>query len=123
MNDHHNSAAGVTRRGLIVGAVAAGLAATGGVATASPSQENGSGPGGRPSTSPVTASKGRLGHTIPKYLTAVPGESVEAGRVDRPVAPGIVLTSFDTFGRTGWMRVHVLNADLGDASVGVVPAR
>ncbi|MYS19470.1 hypothetical protein GTW78_04225 [Streptomyces sp. SID4948] len=49
----------------------------------------------------------------------VAGESVLSDRVDRPVAPGIVLTSFDTFGRTGWTRVHVLNADLGDASVGV----
>ncbi|MFD0136012.1 phosphodiester glycosidase family protein [Streptomyces sp. NPDC127159] len=119
MNDHHTSAAGVTRRGLIVGAVAAGLAATGGVATAGPRQENGSGPVGRPSTSPARASKDLLGHTIPKYRTTVPGESVEADRVDRPVAPGIVLTSFDTFGRTGWMRVHVLNANLGDESVGV----
>ncbi|WP_165495199.1 phosphodiester glycosidase family protein [Actinomadura roseirufa] len=49
----------------------------------------------------------------PKYQTAVPGESVEASRVDRVVAPGIVRTTFDTFGKTGWTRAHVLNAELG----------
>jgi hypothetical protein len=119
MNNGHNGAAGMTRRGLIVGAVAAGLAANGGIATASPRQENGSGQVGRTSASSVPASKDRFGYTIPKYQTTVPGESVEADRVDCPVAPGIVLTSFDTFGRTGWMRVHVLNADLDDSSVGV----
>ncbi|MBM9440849.1 phosphodiester glycosidase family protein [Actinacidiphila bryophytorum] len=42
-----------------------------------------------------------------------------SSRVDHPVAPGIALTSFDVFGRTGWLRAHVLNADLGDASVSV----
>ncbi|MCO6008250.1 phosphodiester glycosidase family protein [Actinoallomurus purpureus] len=56
---------------------------------------------------------------VPSYQTAVPGESVEADRVDQPVAPGIVRTTFDTFGRTGWTRVHVLSADLRDRSVGV----
>ncbi|MCO5968980.1 phosphodiester glycosidase family protein [Actinoallomurus soli] len=55
----------------------------------------------------------------PAYQTAVPGESVEADRVDQPVAPGIVRTTFDTFGRTGWTRVHVLSADLSDHSVSV----
>ncbi|MFD0691799.1 phosphodiester glycosidase family protein [Actinomadura fibrosa] len=50
---------------------------------------------------------------VPGYQTAVPGESVEAGRVDRVVAPGIVRTTFDTFGRSGWTRAHVLNAALG----------
>jgi exopolysaccharide biosynthesis protein/predicted phosphodiesterase len=120
MNDHHNGAAGLTRRGLIVGAVAAaGIAATGGEATASPGRHMGSGQVGTTPTSPVPAPADPLGRTIPTYRTTVPGESVEADRVDRPVAPGIVLTSFDTFGRTGWMRVHVLNADLGNASVSV----
>ncbi|MFB9839637.1 hypothetical protein ACFFNX_46590, partial [Actinoallomurus acaciae] len=57
--------------------------------------------------------------THPAYRTTVPGESVEADRVDQPVAPGIVRTTFDTFGRTGWTRVHVLNADLRDRAVGV----
>ncbi|MEV0407113.1 phosphodiester glycosidase family protein [Actinoallomurus sp. NPDC050550] len=55
----------------------------------------------------------------PSYQTAVPGESIEADRVDQPVAPGIVRTTFDTFGRTGWTRVHVLSADLRNHSVGV----
>jgi predicted phosphodiesterase len=58
-------------------------------------------------------------HQAPSFQTAVPGESVEADRVDQPVAPGIVRTTFDTFGRTGWTRVHVLSADLRDRSVGV----
>lgn len=107
---------GLTRRGLLVGAVAAGLAANGGTgraAAAAPGEAGGGGPG--------TASGGVRfpRYPVPAYEVAVPGESVETGRVDIPVAPGIVLTSFDTFGRTGWTRVHVLNADLGDASVGV----
>ncbi|GII57426.1 hypothetical protein Pth03_58150 [Planotetraspora thailandica] len=55
----------------------------------------------------------------PGYQTTVPGESVEADRSDRTIAPGIVLTSFDTFGRAGWMRAHVLNADLSDSRVDV----
>ena len=58
-------------------------------------------------------------HQAPSFQTAVPGESVEADRVDQPVAPGIVRTTFDTFGRTGWTRVHVLSANLRDRSVGV----
>ncbi|GAA1298949.1 hypothetical protein Psi02_70020 [Planotetraspora silvatica] len=55
----------------------------------------------------------------PGYETAVPGESVEADRTDKTIAPGIKLTSFDTFGRDGWMRAHVLNADLSDSRVDV----
>ncbi|GAA2253931.1 hypothetical protein GCM10010145_22350 [Streptomyces ruber] len=100
---------------MLAGAVAAALTTTltAGVATAAPARPadtpppgTGTGPGG-------------LGHEVPGYRTAVPGESLEVRRVDRPVAPGIVLTSYDTFGRTGWTRVHVLNADLRDAAVGV----
>jgi hypothetical protein len=116
MSDHQigttgGPASGITRRGLIVGAIAAaGLtAAAGRASAATPGAPAGveHGGGGAPT------------FTVPAYRTTVPGESVEADRVDLPVAPGIVLTSFDTFGRTGWTRVHVLNADLGDASVGV----
>ncbi|GGL12423.1 hypothetical protein Sme01_69430 [Sphaerisporangium melleum] len=59
------------------------------------------------------------GQARPGYQTAVPGESVEATRTDRTVAPGIVLTSFDTFGRDGWTRAHVLNADLSGPGVDV----
>ncbi|WP_248959064.1 phosphodiester glycosidase family protein [Sphaerisporangium perillae] len=55
----------------------------------------------------------------PDYQTTVPGVSVEAGRTDRTVAPGIVLTTFDTFGRDGWTRAHVLNADLSGPGVDV----
>ncbi|NJP46168.1 phosphodiester glycosidase family protein [Actinacidiphila epipremni] len=107
----------VTRRGLIVGAVAAGITA-GGVATGTPAS----------AASPSAGSRtgGPDGHGTaparfrpPVYDLAVDGESVVADRVDRPVAPGIALTSFDLFGRTGWLRAHVLNADLGDSSVSV----
>ncbi|GAA2071874.1 phosphodiester glycosidase family protein [Actinomadura alba] len=68
-------------------------------------------------SAPAWADPPRL--DVPAYQTTVPGESVEADRVDRPVAPGIVRTTFDTFGRAGWTRVHVLGADLRDRSVGV----
>ncbi|NJC72058.1 hypothetical protein HC031_20400 [Planosporangium thailandense] len=120
MNDHDLRAASVTRRGLIFGAVAAaGLVATGRAAAASPGRQIGSGPGANPLGRSVAASGDPLTFVVPTYQTAVPGESVEAGRVDHPVAPGIVLTSFDTFGRTGWLRVHVLNVDLGNEYVSV----
>ncbi|MET8155695.1 phosphodiester glycosidase family protein [Sphaerisporangium sp. NPDC005289] len=59
------------------------------------------------------------GGTRPDYHTTVPGESVEAGRTDRTIAPGVVLTTFDTFGRDGWTRAHVLNADLSGPGVDV----
>ena len=105
----------ITRRGLIVGAVAsAGLAATGTSAAAAAStnshdeEKNGIGISKRPDD---------FRYVVPKYQTTVPGESVESSRVDLPVAPGIVLTSFDIFGRTGWMRAHVLNADLSNGRV------
>ncbi|MFE7979440.1 phosphodiester glycosidase family protein [Streptomyces shenzhenensis] len=119
MNSLDHDTAGLTRRGLIVGAVAATLVASGGVATANPGRTTGSRPAGSGGAAPAGPAQGSLGHTVPRYRTTVPGESVEVDRVDRPVAPGIVLTTFDTFGRSGWTRVHVLNADLGDASVGV----
>ncbi|MGI5227749.1 phosphodiester glycosidase family protein [Actinoallomurus sp. CA-142502] len=67
----------------------------------------------------VPVAQARTVPAPPAYQTAVPGESVEADRVDQPVAPGIVRTTFDTFGRTGWTRVHVLNADLRNRAVGV----
>jgi hypothetical protein len=60
---------------------------------------------------------GRAPAWRPEYRTAVPGESVEADRADRTIAPGIVLTTFDTFGRDGWTRAHVLNADLSGPGV------
>ncbi|MGW1008232.1 phosphodiester glycosidase family protein [Streptomyces sp. NPDC002520] len=125
MNDHQNNGvAGLTRRGLIVGAVAAGLAATGGTATAhaNPGTESATLPSSAPGSVPgaPTASPSYFpAFHVPQYQLTVPGESVVAGRVDYPVAPEIVLTSFDTFGRTGWTRVHVLNANLGNESVGV----
>ncbi|GIH15709.1 phosphodiester glycosidase family protein [Rugosimonospora africana] len=123
MNDHDNGGVRVTRRGLIVGAVAAaGLAASGTAASANPSNSSNSNGSGSPdgqSGHPAQEYPGSPTYSVPAYQTIVPGESIEADRVDRPVAPGIVLTTFNTFGRGGWLRVHVLNADLGTASVGV----
>lgn len=74
---------------------------------------------GAPGVAWAEAPPGSEAGQPPRYQTAVPGESVEAGRTDRTVAPGIVLTSFDTFGRAGWTRAHVLNADLADSRVDV----
>ncbi|SHM95128.1 3',5'-cyclic AMP phosphodiesterase CpdA [Actinacidiphila paucisporea] len=110
--------AGMTRRGLIVGAVAAagvatGVAGGGGTAFAA-GDEHGGGPNGQ------APGKGAAGFRPPAYRLTVDGESVLSSRVDHPVAPGIALTSFDVFGRTGWLRAHVLNADLGEASVDLV---
>ncbi|GHF42378.1 hypothetical protein GCM10017566_14960 [Amycolatopsis bartoniae] len=89
---------------------AAGLVTFGGTATADPRPATAFAPGAGPAPG---------GYRVPDYRTTVPGESIEAGRADYPVAPGIVLTSFDTFGRSGWLRVHVLNADLRNEAVGV----
>ncbi|MFG1805587.1 phosphodiester glycosidase family protein [Streptomyces sp. NPDC049040] len=115
MDKEYNGTAEITRRGLIVGAVAAaGIAATGGTATAAAAQPDGHGGGGAPGHG-----GGPAAFKPPVYELTVAGESVVSSRVDRPVAPGIALTSFDVFGRTGWLRAHVLNADLGDASVSV----
>ncbi|SEO44332.1 3',5'-cyclic AMP phosphodiesterase CpdA [Actinacidiphila rubida] len=122
MNSHHIGAAGISRRGLIVGAVAAGIAANGGIAVAAAPGPAGAGPEGAGPGAPGTPAHGDSAFPhfpVPQYQVTVPGESVQTDRTDIPVAPGIVLTSFDTFGRAGWTRVHVLNADLGDASVGV----
>ncbi|MFI9574627.1 phosphodiester glycosidase family protein [Microbispora rosea] len=84
----------------VAAVVAAGSVAAGGTAWAEAP------PGDRPAEPPG-------------YQTTVPGESVEAARTDRVIAPGITLTSFDTFGRTGWTRTHVLDADLADDRVDV----
>ena len=105
----------ISRRGLLTGAVAtAGLVAAGRYASAAPL---GSEAGSEAGTPPVLT--GGTGFRKPSYQTTVDGESVEVDRTDLPVAPGIVLTTFDTFGRTGWLRVSVLNADLTERSVGV----
>ncbi|WP_238009135.1 phosphodiester glycosidase family protein [Dactylosporangium sp. AC04546] len=109
MSDPELPASRVTRRGLIVGAVAAaGLTATGRPSFADPVEQT-----------EATAQPGPFGWSAPRYQTSVPGESVEVDRTDTPVAPGIVLTTFATFGRSGWLRVHVLNADLTASPVTV----
>jgi exopolysaccharide biosynthesis protein len=110
----------VTRRGLIVGAVAAGLTATGGTAFADADRPGATGTAGTaPAAAGALPDADPAAGRAPAYRLTVPGESVQSDRVDRPVAPGITLTSFDVFGRTGWLRAHVLNADLGEESVGV----
>ena len=102
MDDLDLAGARVTRRGLIVGAVAvAGLATTGHAASAAAEQAE------------------KPEKYASQYQTAIPGESIEVDRVDVPVAPGMVLTSYSTYGRAGWLRVHVLNADLGNRAVSV----
>ncbi|QGN34275.1 phosphodiester glycosidase family protein [Microlunatus sp. Gsoil 973] len=100
-----------SRRGLIAGAVAtAGLVATNRYAYGDPSDSE-------RAAAPVLT--GGTGFERPDYQTTVEGESVEVNRIDLPVAPGIALTTFDTFGRSGWLRVSVLNADLTLPSVDV----
>lgn len=117
MDNEHIDTAGITRRGLVAGAVAAaGVAATGGTAVAAGGQQ-GAGSGRTDQAQEPERTAGGGGFRPPAYELTVDGESVVSSRVDHPVAPGIALTSFDVFGRTGWLRAHVLNADLGEASV------
>ncbi|WP_231619063.1 phosphodiester glycosidase family protein [Nonomuraea sp. SBT364] len=42
-----------------------------------------------------------------------PGGKLETATKTRPVAPGITLTSFDTYDALGWLRADALTADLG----------
>ena len=44
---------------------------------------------------------------------AAAGDRLETARTTRPVAPGIKLTSFDTYDALGWLRGDALTADLG----------
>jgi predicted phosphodiesterase len=121
MSDHDLGPGGLTRRGLIVGALAAaGLLATGRPAFANPATATATATGESPlGLLPRESPADPFAFAPPDYQTTVPGESVLARRLDRPVAPGIMLTSFDTFGRTGWTRVHVLGVDLANPFVGV----
>lgn len=52
----------------------------------------------------------------PAYETAAP-EAVEALRDDREVAPGVVLTTFDTYDRGGFMKNSVLSASMDERSI------
>lgn len=105
----------MTRRGLITSALTVALVSAAAPAWASAAP--------RSKTSRSDREPGRyrgaFGFPVPSYQTTVPGESVETFRSDLPVAPGIVLTSFHTFGSSGWLRCHVLNADLSERTVGV----
>ncbi|MEO3868036.1 phosphodiester glycosidase family protein [Nonomuraea sp. B12E4] len=43
------------------------------------------------------------------------GQKLETAKRTRPVAPGISLTSFDTYDALGWLRADAVTADLGGA--------
>ncbi|GAA3202478.1 phosphodiester glycosidase family protein [Nonomuraea helvata] len=43
------------------------------------------------------------------------GQKLETAKRTRPVAPGISLTSFDTYDALGWLRADAITADLGGA--------
>ncbi|MGW4666726.1 phosphodiester glycosidase family protein [Streptosporangium sandarakinum] len=55
-------------------------------------------------------------------LLVAPGaQRLETDRKTRPVAPGVTLTSFDTYDAAGWLRADAITADLtGGARVGYV---
>lgn len=48
--------------------------------------------------------------------TALPPNTLETERVDRPVAPGVTLSSFDRIDQGGWLRGDALTADLTGGS-------
>ncbi|KAB8194891.1 multidrug transporter [Nonomuraea phyllanthi] len=43
------------------------------------------------------------------------GQKLETAKKTRPVAPGISLTSFDTYDELGWLRADAITAELGPA--------
>lgn len=47
---------------------------------------------------------------------------IETERAERPVAPGVTLSSFDWYGTDGWIRGDALAVDLTQAQVGYVDA-
>lgn len=52
-------------------------------------------------------------------LVAPAAQRLETARKTRPVAPGITLTSFDSYDSAGWLRADAISADLtGGASAG-----
>ncbi|MEV0390855.1 phosphodiester glycosidase family protein [Nonomuraea sp. NPDC050643] len=51
---------------------------------------------------------------------AAAGQRLETAKKTRPVAPGISLTSFDTFDALGWLRADAVTADLGGAKADYV---
>ncbi|MEU6712003.1 phosphodiester glycosidase family protein [Nonomuraea sp. NPDC046802] len=48
------------------------------------------------------------------------GQKLETAKKTRPVAPGISLTSFDTYDALGWLRADAVTADLGGAKADYV---
>ncbi|NRQ36364.1 multidrug transporter [Nonomuraea sp. NN258] len=52
--------------------------------------------------------------------TTAAGQRLETAKRTRPVAPGISLTSFDTYDALGWLRADALTADLGSAKADYV---
>ncbi|MFB9470152.1 phosphodiester glycosidase family protein [Nonomuraea salmonea] len=48
------------------------------------------------------------------------GRRLETAKTTRPVAPGLSLTSFDTFDELGWLRADAVTADLGSVKADYV---
>ncbi|WP_256257000.1 phosphodiester glycosidase family protein [Nonomuraea pusilla] len=51
---------------------------------------------------------------------AAPARRLETSKKTRPVAPGVTLTSFDTYDALGWLRADAVSADLGSAKADYV---
>jgi hypothetical protein len=63
------------------------------------------------------ASDGQLVSSYPVrsaavHSTAAPPQSIDTDRRDRPVAPGVTLSSFDRVDPRGWLRADAVTADL-----------
>ncbi|GAA2870236.1 phosphodiester glycosidase family protein [Nonomuraea rubra] len=66
-----------------------------------------------------TASSYQASSTLLAPTAAAP-ERLETAKKTRPVAPGISLTSFDTYDALGWLRADAVTADLGGAKADYV---
>lgn len=66
-----------------------------------------------------TASSYQASSTLLAPTAAAP-QRLETAKKTRPVAPGISLTSFDTYDALGWLRADAVTADLGGAKADYV---
>ncbi|GAA4087687.1 phosphodiester glycosidase family protein [Nonomuraea soli] len=70
-------------------------------------------------TPPVEDAPRASSYDAPSTLVAAPAPRfLETASRERPVAPGITLTSFDRYDAAGWLRADALSADLGTAKAG-----
>ncbi|WP_237108745.1 phosphodiester glycosidase family protein [Nonomuraea sp. MG754425] len=65
----------------------------------------------------TTASSYPAASTLLAPTTAAP-QRLETAKKTRPVAPGISLTSFDTYDELGWLRADAVTAELGGTASG-----